>query len=264
MMILRLLHGCHLKFLSYSTHWPCLIKHLSKASCLVPYWGCQWFSRRWSSFKSLEAKIFSQQHCQEAITSVDMDGFTFNAPATSLSVLSDCCVFGVKYGGYHTKHRWQQNVMQPSVYRPSISPLIHHLSSCLRQPSIHSHLPHWPSVSQCSLSPHVASDVTNSNTKSSNIARPLTLWPCLEGSDQSMRRQKGSKWIYSETAEGFKAEKQRRTCRLKKTCMDESEKACVPGVSHSYDSEPALPVRALLWSLFLLSALFLMDKTADC
>lgn len=70
--------------------------------------------------------------------------------------------------------------------------------------------------------------------------------------------------VYSEAAGGCKMQKQKRTSRLKKTCMNASEKACVAGLSHPCDSEPAMPVRALLLSLFLLSALFLVDKTADC
>lgn len=86
----------------------------------------------------------------------------------------------------------------------------------------------------------------------------------LRGREDEEAASKSTVRVFSTAAGGCKMQKQKKTSRLKKTCMNASEKACVAGLSHPCDSEPAMPVRALLLSLFLLSALFLEDKTADC
>lgn len=88
--------------------------------------------------------------------------------------------------------------------------------------------------------------------------------------DEKMEGRRGGFFFFSEAAgEDGRCRKQKRASRLKKKkpCMNASERpvlcclACLIPVTPSQ----AVPVRGLLaLSLFLLSALFLMDKTFDC
>lgn len=84
----------------------------------------------------------------------------------------------------------------------------------------------------------------------------------ISGCKELGKGNKSTVRLFSKAAGDCKMQKQRETCRLKKNMHECFWKGlrCVAALSHPCGSEPAVPARALLLSLFLLSALFPAKK----
>lgn len=66
----------------------------------------------------------------------------------------------------------------------------------------------------------------------------------ISGCEELGKGNKSTMWLFSKAAGDCKMQKQRETCRLKKTCMNASEKACVvllPCLIPVARSQPCLP-----------------------